>query len=358
MTDEKNKQFQATLLRTPQLEKPLESTTAMSSEELHRQAIEEELMGHSLLFLDSKFKESEIHFIRASQAFLELGLFEPYLRNQLMYVTVSHQFNYRNNLGAVQELQELESIAEQNNVLRALGLIKKVKSYLLFESKNIESALFEIEQAERLLRDYSLGQSNESLDVEKSWVPHELILTKIHKCDCWIEVGEREKAKELFTEISSEMKVLTLKPEHLEIPVAFEYLHHRLGLKKKPEVEVESKAPMYWSKRFAQFLKESAKVEMEILTWYTKTGHFVDSRKRIYGQIKVSSFEGRLIQHLCSQSGTKDEICVHLWPGEQKSELLRTRFHSLVKRINYKIRDFVLFNGETYHLGKKIKLKI
>lgn len=354
MTDDQNKQFQATLLRTPQLEKPLEPVSRLNSEELLHQAMEEESKGQSLL-LEWKLKDSEIHFVRASQAYLELGQLEPYLRNQLMYISVSHGFEFRNNLGAVQELQELETIAEQNNILRALGLIKKVKSCLLFDSKNVESALFEIEQAERLLRDYGFGESQEGM---AQWVPHELILTKIQKCDCWIEVGERDKAKELFTEISADLKVLTLKEEHKEIPIAFEYLNQRLGLKKKPEVEVDEKSPLYWSKRFTNFLKDSVKEDIEILTWFTKTGHFVDSRKRIYGQIKVSSFEGRLIQYLSSQSGTKDDICTHLWPGEPKSDLLRTRFHSLVKRINYKIRDFVLFNGETYHLGKKIKLKM
>lgn len=356
MKEDPNKHLQIPVGVATHPETSINTVIPLNTEDLLHQAIEEEFKARSLL-LESRLKESEVHFVKASQGFLELGQLESYLRNQLKYVTVSHKFDYKNNLVAVRELQELENIAEQSNVLRALGLIKKVKSCLLFDSRNIESALFEIEQAERLLRDY--GNSSDRSQEQALWVPYELLLARIQKCDCLIEVGEKDKAKELYTEISAEVKNLNLQAEHKEIQSAFEYLQLRLNLKKKPDLELDEKSVLYWPKRLSQFvITELQKEGIEVLTWFTKTGHFVDTRKRIYGQIKVSSFEGKLIQYLSSQAGTKDDICTHLWPGEPKSDLLRTRFHSLVKRINYKIRDLVLFNGETYHLGKKIKLKI
>jgi len=103
--------------------------------------------------------------------------------------------------------------------------------------------------------------------------------------------------------------------------------------------------------------RKNEDTEPQLMLWFSKTGHLLDEKKRIHGQIKVGSFEGRLVQLLIEQSLSKTELCERLWPNEIPSDLLRTRFHSLIKRVNYKVRDLIIYKDEVYGLSQDVRMK-
>jgi hypothetical protein len=49
----------------------------------------------------------------------------------------------------------------------------------------------------------------------------------------------------------------------------------------------------------------------------------------------------------------KSYLCESLWPGELHNEYLNDRFHQLILRMNRKIKDFVVFDGQFYKLNEE-----
>jgi tetratricopeptide (TPR) repeat protein len=306
---------------------------------------------------DSVFLRAEAYFVRSLVLIHKEKLLEAaenfamasefYSQEKLHENSLLGRFNAliaRANAGSLTAQEELQTCTEillegrEKNVFKIQGLCLRQKSYCYFSTERFRAALQEMTEALPLIEAHCPVSDHH--------------LSLIHAADCAIELGNFEQAK----------TYLDYLPPEVDTRIAFPRAYALAKLEQKRlDLTAFEDVNSHWKNRYTNYLsKQSLGTMADKIQWQwdAKSHRIIGANKQLIGKVKPQSLEGNFLKLLMKGPQSKELVCEVLWPEFSTSENLDDRFFRIKNRLQQKIGNFIVFDGQRYLLSVQVSWRL
>lgn len=282
-----------------------------------------------------KLRGASDSFLQASELYLVEGMNEKSLLsrfNSLIAIANAGTISHQEELNLCSEI--LQSARDEDTV-KIQALCLRQKSYCYFASERFLAALEEVKEVIKLF--------------EMHGPVSDYHLALIHAADCCLEAGDEEQAKLYLDYLPAQVDT------RVEFPRAY------VMAKLKQEILDESHfgdINSHWRARHKKHLAKQSVQSGKALRkayWDMKTHRIIGEDRKLLGKIKPNSLEGSLLKILMKGPHSKELLCEVLWPDFSQSHNLDDRFFRLKSRLQQKLGNILIFDGQNYLLSVNIQ---